>query len=574
MKRLLLPLLALLVLIPLGAQYNERDILSQQAYQMLGQRQYAEAEKLFLQVLEKFPDDANSVLQLLNIYFQTSQLDQAEKLLRQYRRVLPANQATEQEILLLVMQGKPDAAWDLSQIHLARMAYSENSYRLLASYFQRRGFYEQVLRLFEDARLRRGDPDLFRLEIGNAALNFRRFDLALTEYLSFLEKNPANLYFVNNQCKTILKEDPSRIKTIGDFAASSPNPVIKELYANALISQNLAAEALEVYKTLPRDRLLSFAQQQFAALNDEVALPSFQYLESVSQDTLDKNDHRLHQAWIHFRNGRHAETDTLLSAIIADSLMLERGNYQRKGVNLNARRLRAENSLALTRDTKTAAAWYEEARRFCGNSYDRQNIDLALVRLQIIDREFEPALAKLDAISEPKHQETRDYLRFSLELQRGNTDIADSLMNEYVIRYPGGIYVNDAIYQMMFVLGLSGADLDNFHRASRLMLLGDPAAVDTLSSIFASTQDEELLTLAIEWAILLAEPGKARELLEHEWQDPVSAEYASLLRLKLSTEEELSQRFARDFLKDNPNSIFAPKFRQSLSNRGYERPDF
>ncbi|MDD4223061.1 MAG: tetratricopeptide repeat protein [Candidatus Cloacimonetes bacterium] len=574
MKRLLLPLLALLVLIPLGAQYNERDILSQQAYQMLGQRQYAEAEKLFLQVLEKFPDDANSVLQLLNIYFQTSQLDQAEKLLRQYRRVLPANQATEQEILLLVMQGKPDAAWDLSQIHLARMNHSENSYRLLASYFQRRGFYEQVLRLFEDARLRRGDPDLFRLEIGNAALNFRRFDLALTEYLSFLEKNPANLYFVNNQCKTILKEDPSRIKTIGDFAASSPNPVIKELYANALISQNLAAEALEVYKTLPRDRLLSFAQQQFAALNDEVALPSFQYLERVSQDTLDKNDHRLHQAWIHFRNGRHAETDTLLSAIIADSLMLERGNYQRKGVNLNARRLRAENSLALTRDTKTAAAWYEEARRFCGNSYDRQNIDLALVRLQIIDREFEPALAKLDAISEPKHLETRDYLRFSLELQRGNTDIADSLMNEYVIRYPGGIYVNDAIYQMMFVLGLSGADLDNFHRASRLMLLGDPAAVDTLSSIFASTQDEELLTLAIEWAILLAEPGKARELLEHEWQDPVSAEYAALLRLKLSTEEELAQRFARDFLKDNPNSIFAPKFRQSLSNRGYERPDF
>lgn len=116
MKRLLLLMFALLVLIPLAGQYNEREILSQQAYQMISQRQFAEAERLFLQVLEKFPDDANSVFQLLNIYNQTSQLDKAENLLRQYRRILPANQATEQEILLLVMQGKPDAAWEAAKL--------------------------------------------------------------------------------------------------------------------------------------------------------------------------------------------------------------------------------------------------------------------------------------------------------------------------------------------------------------------------------------------------------------------------------------------------------------------------
>ena len=574
MKRFLLPLAFLLVLIPLWGQYNERDILNQQAYQMLGQRQFAEAEKIFLQVLEKYPDDANSVLQLLNIYFQTSQLDKAENLLRQHRRILPANQATEQEILLLVMQGRPDDAWNLGQTQLSRMNHSESTYRLLASYFERRGFYDHVLRLYEEARARRGNPDLFRLEIANAALNYRRFEQALREYLTFLEKNPSNIYFVNNQCKTILREDPELIATIGEFAETSANPIIKELYANALLSQNRAPEALEVYKNLPPERLLSFAEQQYAALNDEVALPAFEHLAGISTETLERNDYRLRQAFIHFRSGRHVETDSLLRAVIADSLMLERKNYQRRGVNLNARKLMAENSLALTKSTAAAKTWYEEARRFCGSAYDRQNIDMALVRLLAIDQDFETALAILNGVNEPKHLETRDYLRFSVELLQGNTDVADSLMNEYVIRWPGGGYVNDAIYQMMFVLELSGKDLDSFHLANRMMLLGDPAAVDTLAAVFASTDDEELLILAVEWAILLAEPDKALNLLEHDWQDPVSAEYAALLRLKLSTEEDEAQRFARDFLTANPGSIFAPKFRMSLARTGYSRPDF
>jgi len=574
MKRFLLPLAFLLVLIPLWGQYNERDILNQQAYQMLGQRQFAEAEKIFLQVLEKYPDDANSVLQLLNIYFQTSQLDKAENLLRQHRRILPANQATEQEILLLVMQGRPDDAWNLGQTQLSRMNHSESTYRLLASYFERRGFYDHVLRLYEEARARRGNPDLFRLEIANAALNYRRFEQALREYLTFLEKNPSNIYFVNNQCKTILRENPELIATIGEFAETSANPIIKELYANALLSQNRAPEALEVYKNLPPERLLSFAEQQYATLNDEVALPAFEHLAGISTETLERNDYRLRQAFIHFRSGRHVETDSLLRAVIADSLMLERKNYQRRGVNLNARKLMAENSLALTKSTATAKTWYEEARRFCGSAYDRQNIDLALVRLLAIDQDFETALAILNGVNEPKHLETRDYLRFSVELLRGNTDVADSLMNEYVIRWPGGVYVNDAIYQMMFVLELSGKDLDSFHLANRMMLLGDPAAVDTLAAVFASTDDEELLILAVEWAILLAEPDKALNLLEHDWQDPVSAEYAALLRLKLSKAEDEAQRFARDFLTANPGSIFAPKFRMSLARTGYSRPDF
>ena len=72
------------LILSLFAQYSERDILTQQAFQLLGQRKFAEAEQIFLQILDKYPNDSNSVIQLLNIYFQTSQLDKAENLLRQY----------------------------------------------------------------------------------------------------------------------------------------------------------------------------------------------------------------------------------------------------------------------------------------------------------------------------------------------------------------------------------------------------------------------------------------------------------------------------------------------------------
>jgi len=563
----------LLLAIPLLAQYNERDILSQQAYQHLGQRQFAEAEKLFLEVLEKFPDDTNSVLQLFNIYFQTAQTDKADDLLRQHRRILPVNQASEQEILLRVMQGRPDEAWQLGQAYLQRSGYAENTYRLLASYFERRGFYDRVLQLYEEARSKRGNPDLFRLEMANAALNYRRFDLALHEYLTFLEKNPGNLFFVNNQCKTILTEDPGSIEAIRIFAQNSPNPIIRELYANALVSQKQDAEALEVFKTLPQDRLLNFADQQYKAFNDEVALASFAWLQQITDDVVDRNDYRLRQAYIHFRNGRHVETDSLLQEVVADSLMLDRKNYQRKGINLSARRLLADNLLALQLETTEAAHWYGEARRFCTTAYDLQNIDLALVRLMMIDEDYDSALSKLAGISESKHLETRDYLLFSVELLRGNIDEADSLMNDYVIHYPGGIYVNDAIYQMMFSLGLQGEALQNFHKAIRQMMLSDPAAVETLVEVFEDSQDEEILSLAIEWAILLAKNDRALQLLEREWEDSLSAEYASYLKLTLS-EGDGAQRLARDFLKENPNSIFSPKFRQDLGRSSYGRPEY
>ncbi|HOC95959.1 MAG TPA: tetratricopeptide repeat protein [Candidatus Cloacimonadota bacterium] len=564
----------LLVSSPAWGQYNEREILTQQALAQLGVRQFAEAEKIFLQILEKYPNDTNSVLQLMNVYFQTSQLDKAEELLKRYRRSLPENQGTEQEIQLLIMRGKPEQAWNLSQAYLQRQNYGEGNYRLLASFFERRGFFDQVLRLYRDARKQLGKPDLFRLEIANSALNFRQFDVAVSEYLTWLEQNPPNLYFVNNQCKTIIKEDPSMLRVIGNHVRGRDSEVLRELYANILVSQQEYLQALEIYKQLPLDKLIRFANEQFTAQNDRIALPAFEYLGSLDGDAFDRNEYKLRQAQIQFRNGNYGSSTQILLQISAEPQMRERQNLFRKGVNLATRKLLAETALATAKDIPAALDWYGEARQFCNNNYDLQDVDLAVVRLLIIQQDYDRARQKLLQVREPRHGETRDYLLFTLELMRGNTELADSLMNDYLIAHPAGAFANDAIYQMMLVLGLQEADKESFFGANRLMMLRDPAAIDSLQSVFLRNGDEELLILASEWAILLARQDKAKTLLEHEWQDEVCAEYAALLKLVLTTDGESEQLMARDFLKNNPDSIFAPKFRQSLSRMNYSRPDY
>jgi len=531
-KKISLILIFLSLFLSLFAQYNERDILTQQAFQLLGQRKFAEAEQVFLQILDKYPNDSNSVIQLLNIYFQTSQMDKAENLLRQYRRILPANQATEQEILLLIMQGKPDEAKQKSDAYLLSQNYNQNICRLLASYFERRGFYEYSLQIYQEARRRKNDPELFRLEIANAALNASLFDLALSEYLAFLDKNPANIFFITNQCKIILNQNPECISTIADYAESSANPVIKELYANILVSQKQYLTALEVYKSLPQDRLVNFAEQQYNAGNDEIALLAFQYLQSIISDPFIKNSYRLREALVHYRNGRYEATQETLNQILADSLMTERPYIYRQSVNMNARKLMAETTLALEHNPQKAEYWYKEAKKFCANAYEIQNIDLALARLKLTQEDYQSALKILNSI-----------------------------------HFPQSPYVNDAVYQMMFVLGLDKTQQQQFFIATRLMMLQNPACVDTLLAIFENTQDEEILILAAEWSILLNQREKAKTILEHSWQDPICNEYAELLKLSLTEDGEQMQRMARDFLKSNPGSIFAPKFRQYITRQ-------
>lgn len=574
MKRSYWLILALfLISIQLFAQYNEKDILSQQAYQLLAQRQYNQAEALFLQILEKFPTDQNTIIQLLQIYYQTSQTQKAEALLQDKQRALPQNVFTEQSILLLIHKALPLDAMNLAKSYLNMPNTDQNKYRLIASYFEARGFFEQVLELYDNARKRFSNPDLFTMEIANSALNYRLFPRAIREYMRYLELNPGNLYFVNNQIKTIVKEDPSMVEIVAEKARSGNDQILWELYAGILVDLRQYPQALDAYKNLPWNRLYRFAEDQFAALNDEVGIIAYAWLDSTATDPGWRAEYRLRLAQIAYRNGRTGEAKRLLKGIIDDPGLSVPAIRNRIQANYLGRRLYADILISEDAPQDSILTMMTLARSFARNGQEMQESDLMTGRYYLLREDYDAANRMFSRVTDATLIEKVAFFRFMEALMRDMLPKADSLMNDYVIKYPGSSYTNDAIYLMMLVYGLKGAEKGAFFDAYRSYLLQKKDAPDKLYLVFGSNGDEELRILAVEWAISLGETDKARTMLEYEWQDEVMREYSALIKLSLSADQEYEQRFAREYLKQNPNSIFSPRMRQVISRISYGRPN-
>ncbi len=573
MKTFVSIIILLSIVLCLAAQFDEKAIMTQQAQQLMARRQYAEAEQLFRQILQKFPSDANSVLQIIQICYLTSQLDKAEAVLEEHRRALSPAQYSEQMILLYVMQGKQNQAWTMAQSYLQQNNHDQNRYRLIASYFERRGFYEQVLELYNNARRHFKNDDLFILEYANTALNYRRLDTALNEYLRFLDQNPGNFFFVNNQCKTILQEDPSMIRIISAYANNATNPIILELYATALVSLKQYQQALEIYRNLSPQKLQSFAEDQYSALNDEIALLAYSHLVDITADDVQRAEYRYRMAQIKTRNARFSEAHDILNEIISDKRLHDRRVRNRSSVNLNSRKMMAELILNTTAQIDSAMAWYDSAKEFARTTLERTEIEMEIIKLLIMSEAYNTALQKLNSVIEPKVVETKEYYRLLISLMQNEIDHADSLMNEYVIKYPGSSYTNDSIYLMMLILAMDDADIELFMTAYRKKQLYQKDAIDSLLTIFEHNKDEELRILAVEWAIQLSDPAEALRILDYEWTDDIAAEYATLIKLRLLNDGEREQRLAREFLKQNPNSIFSPNFRQVISRISTNKPN-
>lgn len=576
MKRLLIIGLLFLFMLPfawLHAQYDEQQVMYQQAYQYIAQRQFDQAERLFNQLLEKYPEDLNSVLQLLSIYHQTARIDKVEETLEQYRRIIPEMTRLENETQVLIARGEPSKAWDKSMDILRLSRFDQNKYRLIASWFERRGFFEQVLSLYDQARQQYQNPELFVLEIANSALNFRLFDRAINEYLRFLEKNPANLYFVSNQCKLIIAEDPSLVDVIQEYSLRSNGTAMRELYANTLLGLRRYNDALEVFDTLPVETLQRFAEDQFTAMNDQVAYPAYRKLIEQTQDIIKAADFSLRLAQMDYRNHYYIAADSLVQSIIADSLLSLPQNRYRTNTTLSARKLGAELAISLRQDIRGALALYQDAKSFTRNTSELQKLDLEIARLMILSGDNVGGTSLLGRITDPTLLETRNYMFFISALLSGATEYADSLMNEYVITWPAGKYVNDSIYLMMHILALEGNERAQFLEAWKQHQLMNPSAVEILEALFATKPDEELLILAVEWAVQDGNYDKALRILEYDWQDDVAKDYSALVRLLLSSDQETEKRLAREFLKDNPTSIFSPRFRKFLGTQQTQRPN-
>jgi predicted CopG family antitoxin len=509
----------------------------------------------------------------MNIYFTLSQTDKAEATLTKYQRTLPPQTYSELLIQLLIMQAKVEEAWQETMRYLNIYGQDEYKYRRLASFFERKAFYDKVIELYTRARNQLGKPDLFRLEMANTAMNYRQFEKAIREYMAYTENNPVYMFYTNNQLKTILQEDATLISVVSAIADSSNSSVLKEIYANALLNLQDYKTALNIYKQLEPQKMWRFAEEQTAAGNDSIAFEAYSYLETGETDMVKKMDLRYRLAEIKYQQRDYSATEQIIMESLSLPFWKDRNLYYRSSVGVKLRKLMAEIKLAKNEPVDSALVWLNEAKKFSRNNLESQEMDLEIARLYILNGDKTKAQNLLKTINHNNLMEKRDYLNFLNTLLEGETALADTLMNEFIIRYPESQYANDAIYLMMFTLNMAEQDKKSFYSAIRLLQLNRQSGIDTLVVIFSHNQDEEVLLLAIEWAIAFGNDSKAKELLQYEFQDEVAADYAALLRLLMVADKAEEQRLAREFLKNKPNSIFSPDFRQKISRWSASRPN-
>jgi hypothetical protein len=524
-------------------------------------------------VLDKYPNDIATITQLLQIYFALMQTDKAEALLSKYQRVIPAQVYSEQHIQLLVMQAKVSEAWQESLAYLALFNHEEYRYRQIASYFERKGFYDKVLELYQMARVKLNKPEFFRLEIANASMNYRLFEQAIREYLAYLETSPVTLFFTNNQLKTILEEDSTLISVIAGIADSSASAVVKEAYAGALLSRKDYYGALNVYKQLELAKLYRFADDQAASGNDSLAYLAYEYAESLEKDPLKKAELSYRMALISYQRADYAATKALIENNLSLPLWQDRNLAYKSGYAVKIRKLMAETCLAMGSNADSAIVWLEEAKKYARDNTERQETDLEIARLCILKGDVAAATRIIASVKEPALAEKKDYLAFLGALLSNRIALADTLMNDFIIRHPASSYTNDAIYLVMLTLGMQATEQPMFFSAIKLLQMNQVSGIDTLETVFRLNGDEELLLLAIEWSIGLGATERAVEMLNYSFTDPVAAEYTELLKLLMVNDKNEAQRLAREFLKAKPNSIFSPDFRQRISRWSASRPN-
>ncbi len=566
MHRAILILILLCFVSAIFAQYDERQILMQQANQHLVRREYHQAESIFLQMLQKDPTDLNAIMQLMQIYLNLSATDKAEDLLRDYQRVIPEAVFAEQRIQLLIMKGQIDQAFSEAEAYLALNREQQSKYRLLASFFERRGHHDRSIRLYQKGR-EAISQDLFALEIGNASMRINRYSEALAEYLTYLS-GIANLnLYVKNQVSAILEQDESLIREIREAADKSDKDSMKELYAASLVSLGQSEAALEIYKQLPLNLMRDFAREQVKQEDFALARLAIRHLADNSPQELQRLSYGFEIASIYFQEASYDSTAVQIEVLLADPFWEKSVVNRRNRLYVSILKLKSENDLARGIDIALIREGIQDTKQFSTVASESQALDLDLARLAILSGDFAEAEKALSRVRIPDLGEKRDYLYFLSAFLQVHITEADSLMNEYIIRYPGSENTNDMIYMNMLSLNLSDSQKATFAHTVQQLQLYQASGIDSLRYLFEESGDEELLILAIEWAIGLGKMDKAMSLLEHRFEDELSNEYAYFLKLALLSDAEDRHKLARDFLKTRPNSIFSPRFRQVISQR-------
>jgi tetratricopeptide (TPR) repeat protein len=550
-------------------RYNEKEIMKKQAERLTTRRDYEKANQIYRELMEKYPEDWEIVQDLITNLTRVSRFEAAGKLLEEKKEIFPQQNYLRLKIPLLIRDGDTRTAFKLSDEYLQNNKTNVNIYLELSRLFSGSREYEKAGEILEEARKLTDDKYLFTLDLARVYQSQEESHKAAREYLKHLERNKNYLHYVMNNLKGILHRDASVINTIKKVRELSDNQEIIEVYALSLAYIEDYDAALQQYRNLDSIKLLNFAEELKKMSNYEIALRGFdQYENDVKEPDL-KAEARISKAEIYLELDEYEEAEAELWQVY-NTEELHTGKYRYRSQSAKQSRLLL-SELAIRQDnpSEIVIKYLQEAAQYTLNAMEKKEIEFSVIDYRIKTGELDEAGAQLSELMVSESPGTSIYKQsiyytWQIALMQKDTR-ADSLLGELILNLPDSPLTTQALYLTQITASLPSEHHDRLFEAWRLKgLFKTERAVEILSEIFEISGNDEIKLLAAEWQ---KENNLASSLIwwQKDYESDLLTEYAHLQIMENSVSDSTRQELITDFLKENPQSIFAPRFRNELN---------
>ena len=550
--------------------YDEKTIMTKQAERYAARRKFEQANTIYRELMEKYPDDWEIVEDLLNNLMRVSKYKETSRVLEEKKDIIPPYNYLRIKIPLLIRNGETKEAFKLGDKYMEDNKNNVNVYQDMSRIYSGSGQYEKSSEVLEEARKVTKDEYLFTLDLARSYQSQSENNLAAIEYLKHLERNKQYLHYVMNNLEGILNRDKNVIKTVKQFRESTENMEVIEAYALCLAYVGDFDPALKQYQILDENKLLNFAEELNKMGNYEVALKAFkQYETMVDEPDLQANV-QISIAKIYIRQFKYqlAEDELML---VYNNKKLQTGKYRYRTQSAKlSRLLLADLAIRLDKPSQSVIDYLNEAAEYARNEMQRKDIEFKVIDYRIKSGDLDEAgkqLTKVLSDEEPGTDIYKKSVYYTWQIALMQQDaLADSLLGELIINLSDSKLTSQALYLTQITSSLPKEYHEQLFEAWCLRdLYKNLEALDILTEIYDLSGDDEIQLLAAEWEEDFDNAG-AISWWQKEFENPLLHEYADLQLMQHTESDSLKREYITDFLKENPQSIFAPGFRNEYND--------
>lgn len=560
-------------------EIDERTVLIKQAGRLTVTRKYALANELLAKVLVDYPGDLEATSKIINNFLLLAKYNEAEEILKKQQKYFSEFEIKKLKITIFLAKSDSKEAQKIADKFLSQNSTNINNYEEIAQLFERYKYFEYAITIYIKGRKISDDPYLFARKIASSLEYLGRYEESLIEYLRHADQYKSYKSYVLSRSKKMLQTDPTLIEVIGDFRKGKSNPVIIEIYGEALAYVGDIDNALIEFRKIDNNRLISFAKQQKKNGALDTAYRAYQLFIEDSKDLYKIADAKMESAIILIDLENYSEARDLLIELYNDKgIQSAKMRYKTK-TNRRCREILAQFSLIIDKNPELAREYLKSAQGYAYSEKERKEIVYNTIELDIMLGQFEDAERNLNLILRDESSETDIfktgiYYNFLLAVFNQSTEI-DSFLSEMLIKMPQNNQLNDALMLKLQLDNIKETVIDkenadsvrieflSIYRQFNLYRSGDQA--DRLAKIAEKSKNEILLLLALDWSLKTNESLVTERIFGYQFEDPDFKEYVILLEAGYVKSDQERELKISDFLTEHPHSVFSPQFRRILA---------